>query len=136
MENTSTSLSTRKRSIGVTIFAILFLCGPLWILFQFVNDVRHWGLIKSLPVYLLPFVFSIVFITLATGLFKLKKWSRSACLRGSIVFLAWSWLCAFTPWNPLNLIGLAELSYFISPLYISIPVIFFFTRPKVKEQFK
>ena len=100
---------TKKRSIGVTIFAMLLLVPLVYITITYINEARYWGAIKLLPVYAWNFLIGIALVFLSVGIFKLKNWARLICVWGSAAFFAISWLCGLTGLNPLGLIGLAHI---------------------------
>ncbi|MBF0571929.1 MAG: hypothetical protein HQL12_08690 [Candidatus Omnitrophica bacterium] len=84
---------------------------------------------------LVNFSVSILSIILAIGVFKLKNWARLVWMGGSIVLLLWGWICALANLNPLDVQELGMVIYYY-PNFICLPILVFFTRPKVKEQFK
>jgi len=126
----------KKRPRGVVIFAILFMLVPLNVVIEFIGEVPFYGFRELVPTYFGPFISSVFFIVLSIGIFKLKEWARAICVWGSILFFIWGWTCFLVGWNPLGVMGLGELVYIIYPTIVGIPTLFYFTRPKVKEQFK
>lgn len=126
----------KKRPLGVIIFAILFILVPLSVVIEFIKEVPSYGFRELVPTYFGPFILSVFLIVLSIGIFKLKEWARAICVWGSILFFIWGWSCFLVGWNPLKVMGLGELFYIIYPTIIGIPTLFYFTRPKVKEQFK
>ncbi len=129
----------KKRSVGVTVFGCIGLCGAIldvfWSLFN----------IQNLNLFLL--FIGLIFIFLSYNLLRLKNWSRTLLLRVNIItaFAMTIVVVLILFILPIkDIIGeFKRRGYF---LYTSIlfsitfiytcSFIYFFTRPKVKEQFK
>lgn len=138
----------KKRSIGVTIFAIIglifsgilsFVTSLFYIYgsFKAINDsfvLVRFGAITSqiLLISFIQFFVAIGLIIASLNLFKLKEWSRKLflCLNTVLFFLVSALNPRITKFTKDSIIELA-----ISSIYYLV-FIYFFTRPKVKEQFK
>ena len=129
-------LMKKKKSVGVTIFGYSFFIYPFWIFMELIDEGRFLTFSELMGIEFYILLSSCVsIIAIAIGILRLQNWARLICVYGSILFLIWGLYCGFSDANPFNFVGLAELCYFIYPLIISVPLLIFFTRPKVKEQF-
>jgi len=123
----------KKRSIGVTIFGYLTLICAVWWISNIIRIIVTQGEVESyesMPFYLIG---AIINIALSVGILKLKNWARLIFLWlfgiGSIgMFLGGLWMGG----DNLLLVILSS-SIFLLPGAL---FIYFFTRPKVREQFK
>ncbi len=114
----------KKRSIGVTVFAYLnIVLGILGVL----------ALLTSSGVI----IFTAPLVIVGLGLFKLKEWARKL----EIFFVIFDYL---SKWAIIVIISknyqigvwyLYQTEHIISLIAVII-TIYFFTRPKVKEQFQ
>ncbi len=139
-----------KRSKGVTIFAILILIGGILSLLSELFEIHTVPLFKILICVILH----TAQIICAIGILKLKELARKITFYVYILLTFWLpfTLFAFTskkiegtleklpPEVPLEAGRLLIKFVFTFTIVISIlwfmSVIYFFTRPKVKEQFK
>lgn len=140
----------KKRSKGVTIFAFSLLYFPITGIIRFVIIAAFSYRVREIfvkPSYLQvaykspPFqlFLALVFILLIWGIFKLKKWAYPLLLVASSIFIIslsyglirlFKYISLGNPVDPLIIIEPAIiLCYFVGLVY-------FFTRPKIKEQFK
>lgn len=122
----------QKRSVGIVIFTVSVILICLWTLAYGIMDLLSWGLGIGTGI---AFLATLFLIFLAIEVFKLRNWARLAWIAGSAIILILGWICIFTGWNPAHVESLGGLIYFY-PNFISIPILIFFTRKKVKEQFK
>ena len=134
MENTSTSLSTRKRSIGVTIFGWFYILFSICGFMTLIAAILEWqGML-----YIFAMLGQILlFLGMGIGLLKLREWARKLVVYLNIIvvllFIARTlWLYVFTPESSLFPIGIMAI-FTIVPILLLI--IYFFTRPKVKALF-
>lgn len=115
-----------KRSIGVTLFGWFYIINGLA---EFIEIIWHFikpldKSVEELNVY--GPIIGILFISIGIGLLKLKEWARIAMLiLASIAIVVSPFLILSKPTN--NVIVILLFSCFI---------LFFFTRPKLKEQFR
>ncbi|MFH1202168.1 MAG: hypothetical protein V1674_04690 [Candidatus Omnitrophota bacterium] len=149
MENTSTSLSTRKRSKGVTIFGYwqiiegllgLLLCAVvIWriisphtsevIKLRFERLIYPWHI--NIWFFILPVIgISILSFLVGNGLLKLKEWTRKWAIYLAILGIVFVFSDLFCRGFRSRLIVRAIVN-----VILNVIVIYFFTRPKVKEQF-
>lgn len=139
----------KKRSIGVTIFGIIVtLFGGLPIvglLILFLVSIGKDDIVKiltlkndSISQTLFLFLAYLFFLISGIGILKLKNWARVILITlisinfiASLIGLCFSIIKALK--GNINLFYI--ISAFIS-LLIFVFVVYFFTRPKVKGQFK
>ncbi len=129
-----------KRSKGVTFWAWWFIINGFWKLSATLFRINESGL--GLTTYVS--IGSIILLILGINILRLKEWSRK-------------WIIYFSIFAPFEALFLLPKSKFVATLRMSKPgtkvdgyiffvifftticsliVIYFFTRPKVKEQFK
>lgn len=141
----------KKRSIGVTIFGILFIIGGFNGILKGISFVR----IPSGSFYagLTELVFAGLSLACGYGVLLLREWGRRLTLFYTILsflfYIIW-WLTfgkevaakimeqralRGISGPEVSWIPLASILLFFSLLYAG-AVVFFFTHPKVKEQFK
>ena len=143
----------RKRSVGVTIVSIImFLSGLLsFYIACILRDVYHlWPFEIRMRNFFSPYIFGSTFFILTALIYcvsslyilRLKNWARTIIVRYSTFFVIVLFLyfpvIERTPALG-DLLGMSSflLSCFISPLVLfSLIFLIFFTRPKVKEQFR
>lgn len=127
----------KKRSIGVTLFGILFIIGGLHGTIRGLN-MKDWFTFYSL-------ISSIFLLILGVNILRLKEWAR----KGIIYYLVITTLLGifllpaiFKRQIKLTDIPLAQSDISFIAIFsvamwtiVAIIEIFFFTRPKVKEQF-
>jgi len=80
----------------------------------------------------------ILFLGIGIGLLKLKEWARKFVIYSNIIVILLFisriiWLYVFSPESPLMPFGIMAI---LTVVPILLLVIYFFTRPKVKEQFE
>jgi hypothetical protein len=128
----------RKRSIGITICAYLMIILP----FRFYIDSVLVFLFLSIPISTFPkfilqsyiqrpysIFLQLIGVILGVGLLQLKKWALK------YVFIL-NWFGALIGIIALFLPVNYDLSSKIYTIISSVFFVWFFTRPKVKEQFK
>jgi len=130
----------KKRSVGVTVFSTLFIVSAIsgW--------ARSWSHLKSFGFMgvLYARLMAILLLVIAIKILQLKEWARKGIIYYYIIV---SLVAIFLIPRAvsLNIITEPEIDKMKLPLtvglYIAIlitaaVVIYFFTRPKVKEQFK
>ena len=124
----------KKKSIGVMILTLLILIFGLITTYFAIIGIRLFpsGLFKNLPALKLVWIllpFGILYIASGIGILFLKEWGRKMLLMTSpFIFLIYLLLL---------IIGGIDMRI-MTILYVLMPILFlyFFTRPKVKEQFK
>jgi len=139
-----------RRFVVLTILGILFIISGIT---SIPYNIRH---IKAFPQYpfnnFLHFVFSGLAVASGFGVLKLKKWGRSLAIFYVILASVFSFLWGFflgdeiisefsrqqrirglfVPEISWQIIGRISL---LSSLLLTVFVIFYLTRPKVKQQF-
>ena len=128
----------KRRSIGVMIFGILlllFAVFPIGVLIRALINPVYAVRPGAVAMY---FAMAVMLAILSLGILKFKNWARVVC-----ICMAWIWgisviAVGFTlgpdlSSEPTDFVILGVLFY---ALCVFGPVIFFLTRPKVKEQFK
>jgi len=117
---------TKKRSVGVIVFVILFL--GLTLLWTYnIFTIRY----PLLYTYLAVFITLLTFVT-SIGLFMLKEWGRKLALGLGIYVALKASSCALvgvTSW----VVTLTSLVFIYALIFL---LWWYFTRSKVKEQFK
>ena len=125
-----------KRSLGVTLFGIYFIFSAL---FGFIGSyltikIYHW-------IAYYNFIIFIVLLFLAINILQLKEWSR----KGIIIYQIFTLLAGVFVIIPasselLSHTRMAKSGPFnyqsVIVIVGTLIIIYFFTRPKVKEQFK
>ena len=139
----------KKRSVGVTIFGtIITTFGGLPILAYIISVILCGTMNKAIDIWawrnnsisrtLSTYLTCIAFFIIGLGVLKLKNWSRILLiiLMSMNIVAAVAGLClAIT--NVFNKsLTIPEIGFKFISLLICVFVIFFFTRPKVKEQFR
>jgi len=141
----------KKRSAGVIVFGIIGIIIGLVILYWFVHMLRISILYtfhrpNILSRLLTLFFFSttgISFVVCGISILKLKNWARILIMPLMVIYsilgsyITYAWIILQYPDDPILFkfvlpVG-SYLVFFLAPLIISI---YFFTRSKVKEQFK
>jgi len=148
----------KKKLVGVIILGILIIIGSafnilgvLWILTKNLpaTAIALWGVIGKLN-YLLAFPMGLFFIIFALGVLKLRDRSRKLLvylcildIAGMIIYRLAVYITLFirktemSSW--IQWIQWVNRETILSVLFDLLPVLIFiiyFTRPKVKEQFK
>jgi len=142
----------KKRSIGVTLFSIGFMMIGAIILiyffslaYQFLDKtIKNYSLSRLISICFLLicyyFIPSLFHFMIAIGLFKLKPWVRVILfpfLPLSFIYIAYMLLLYLYTKSPSLPFGKNFYWVAIAIYLIFIVASFiFFTRPKVKEQFK
>jgi len=153
----------KKRSIGVTIVAILLVSYSIWILprlfhilltgaFRIPDPVLHLSPTTQFLRFTVDVVFNFLILIGAIGVFLLKSWARKLTLYTASLFalshLAWG-ICSsllfpvFVKQRNLGQ-GLPDSFFALETFIVGVmPIVcffafavYFFTRPKVKEQFR
>jgi len=134
----------KKRSVGVTIFAILEFLPTFGFTsikyFNFNNPVAQ--SIPNFPIIMYTYLalISIFSPICGIGLLLLKEWGRKIEIIKYIFTYLGFWLiitlgAIFTNTSIIRVFKIAWGRFLLLTIVLMIPV-FFFTRPKVKEQFK
>ena len=144
MEDALTSLSTRKRSKGVTVFGIITILISISYLLPVSIAFLLFLSTSRVPVsfaggdYSKGLILGLCWMTSAIYILKLKKWGRS-----SIIILNCYMIFDNMFWMIFNFNVVfkqatwpATLTIAILNVITAICFIIFFARPKVKEQFK
>ncbi|MFC1593877.1 hypothetical protein ACFL38_00945 [Candidatus Omnitrophota bacterium] len=137
MENASTKLNTRKRSVGVTIFGWWFIVINTFLLLSFALVFRRaWHILEldiliNKIVYIITFFLSFAYIIAGILVLQLKENGRKLVLFVAVAHFLNEILQIFFSTNakPVSLAYLA-ISFSLICGYC-----FFFTRPTVKAQF-
>ena len=114
----------KKRSVGVTIFGWYFILVNL-IALLIIRLLRPEDFLNNLTERPIVIVRLIVYLIIGIGILKLKNWARIGTIVIGIFYIIAAPVAILTA----NIVGILFLLSGISMLY-------FFTRPKVKEQFK
>jgi len=125
----------KKRSIGVTLFPILY------IVFSFIFGMFSISNV-DMPVYLLFALLCLAFIIANIGVLLTREWGRKLYLIFVWVYTAivcYFWY-GFTrvmalPYSKYPLIQAQDL-WILLPIVLCVLSVIYFTRPKVKEQFR
>ncbi len=115
----------KKRSVGVTVFAYLDIIGGILGILALIVGIKI--IIFGAP----------LLIIIGIGLLKLKEWARKFEILLTILGYFFIWVMFFVISKDL-LISLRYMFQFkqIISLLAVIVTVYFFTRPKVKNQFK
>jgi len=115
----------KKRSVGVTVFAYLNIATGILGIFAFISGIK----IIMLGAPLL--------IIIGVGLLKLREWARKLEILTTILSYFFRWIVVFVISKDLltSIRYMFQFKQVISLLAVVI-IIYFFTRPKVKEQFE
>ncbi len=134
----------KKRSVGVTICSIILLAwGSLLIAWVFKQSFRFGSKIFIDTFHFIILASGILSVAASTGLYMLLEWVRKVCVSCSVLssliltFLTLYWVIggflSFTRGGEWGFFYAMMLSPF---LILSLYLLIFLTRPKVKEQFK
>jgi len=138
----------RKRSKGVTAFATLCLgygfSWIFWTVWLYKTYRKGWLHFESINSYTCLYaIFIMLALAIGIGLFMLKEWGRKMALGLGTCYLLYSWYEAIKDATYLHQGKMAVSDFFIvipiSLAIIGVPIFllwWFFTRPKVKEQFR
>lgn len=152
----------KKRSIGVTIFAIIFLILGLFDFYQYlpdliqilqeenyIEDPDYWagpisdGIKRYPPGYradlVRQFIYSVCFVLVGIGLLLLNKWARYLTLVLSLIFIYYCIRNISCYSHPVGLRGFQYNKFFhlnFAGLIIFIFTFCFFCFPKIRKQFK
>lgn len=131
----------KKRSVGVRVVAIAMLiygilCLIICIWQKHFYSLFHYGIDDAKDMIgLLAFLFchhqlldGMVYLIASVFILTFKNWARKFTVISSII------LFLFT--LPTAIYGLIDSAYLRPQLILYTLIIFFFTRPKVKEQFR
>ena len=125
----------KKRSKGVTIFGWLYIilsaCGVM----SLIAAIIEWQGMFYIFAMLAQIIF---FLRIGRGLLKLQEWTRKWIIYLNIIvillFISRTiWLYVSSPESRLLPIGIMAI---LTTVPILLLIIYFFTRPKVKEQFE
>ena len=155
MNNTSTKLSTRKRSVGVTVIGIFSIILALCIQYvctvffidicpkPFTGSISQFHLIEAFFLIIIPALFNVGLIGIAIFLIKRRDWARRLliaiypCLSLPLISLAVFVHVPGSVVTPEQQLTANITSLFLSPTILLILwSCFYLTRPKVKEQFQ
>ena len=138
----------KKRSKGVTIFGIFFIFGSIAGLFTSGFNLFILDLDKTIVFY--TFISSILLLILGINILRLKEWARKGTIyyhiATTLIGIYLSPLISNQSAIRLKNLGVTQKEIpditttsnfaLIIPILLTLIVIYFFTRPKVKEQFK
>jgi hypothetical protein len=124
----------KKRSPGVTISGIVFIIWPIFYLVRIamaslnLTNCLFFSFLPNIsnPIFLLQ---KLLFILCGIGILRLAKWGRILVLCISSFGIV-VWVAAIIVKSPLSLMN--KLLHVIIYVFLC----WFFTRPKIKEQFK
>ena len=125
----------KKRSIGITILGFSLLLPVISILLQFLPRVLLYCQFRRInfTADFLVILTSVPFIVASIGILKLKNWARIFCIYWvALIGLYFCYLCLSVGYLSLRSI----LEALVVSVIPAIVIIFYLTRPKVKEQFK
>jgi len=139
MENNNSAQHLRKRPVGVVVFGIIAIIIGSIIFYSIIPLTKF-----TYPFYLhsLPyFIVAILFILSGVGILKLKNWARILFF---LLMIIWSFFglqasrymqVYYLIYRKSHSLGpiIGWVVYFLLP---SLAAFYYFTRPKVKEQFK
>ena len=125
----------KKRSPGVTLCGVLFIIWPLFYLVRvFLSSLRltQFTFFSFLPDIQNPvfFIQKILFIACGIGILRLKKWARILALCISLFGIVVWLLITIIFRSPLPLAN--KIVHIVIYVFLG----WFFSLPKVKEQFK
>ena len=132
----------KKRSVGVTVIGILFI---LQALFSFGILLTRPSLAKDLPSLVYVISYSMVLAITGVGIFLLKRWAlilSLALITAKTIQLIWMSILDIgtvskSPEFAYNIPPVGVLiALIIIFIFVGGGVIYYLTRPKVKEQFK
>ena len=130
MENTSTSLSTRKRSVGVTILGYLMIALPIIdFIVKFIfayPDIQILQLMFPVP----RIAFMVIQIITGVGLLHLRYWASRLVTYIAALYIIVGIIVVVKP--PVSFL---TFILGIIGLILGICLNIFFTRPKVKALF-
>ena len=139
----------KKRSKGVTVFAWISVLGVVGAIHSFLTLDK----IMASPIWQATYstlpnsycyvaqsrniIYAIAYLIAAKGLFKLLKWARMYMIIFAIVAAIYNIISLFL-YSSYFFAQRPLMMYFVIAMILlwSGIVIYFFTRPKVKEQFK
>ena len=141
----------KKRSVGIMICGVIMLFYSLYLLrnstmafFNFKNLPLFYRVRMVMrPVCLITLLPGLIYLIASVGILRMKNWSRLLIIYFSILLLLLIFYVAISiipgiirrDFEGPAAIGLLPLVLII-PLLPSLLFLIFFTRPKVKEQFK
>jgi hypothetical protein len=142
----------KKMSVGVKVMGIIFLLIGIWGLLNLVIGIRAslssgiWfthRFLSNIRMWILPIV-QTLFLVLSFGIFKKIRWTPIL----AIMLASFHGLC-YVYWLPyminaergLKILGacralVIDASSFLFVICFQVFIIYFFTRPQVKEQFR
>ncbi len=122
-----------KRSIGVTVFGIsLLLIAGIYItivIVDFLQPLTDYGDSRYDRLNIALLLLWALLIISSIGILKLKNWARVISL-----LITWIVCTPIVLCSPMA--GKDAYMFFILGLVIIVPITFFLTHPKVKEQFR
>ena len=132
-------MMNKRRSIGITSVGILMLMYSLWFLGGIIFDYSEFlpesmlfftpsDFMNSQGGWFLPPLIGIIFFIFSIGILKLKDWARKFTVYFSALIFFLSSILLFSGGG----IGMLV----IIPFLPSVIFLIFFTRTKIKEQFK
>jgi len=124
----------KKKSAGVLAYGIFFIICGIVCLISYFNLILSTYCSDYLFVSIIMLPLIAMSFLLGVGLLKLKNWARILCMwTASAVGLFLMFAVAFG----LGGVNFGSLGVGLVLIFVATgPIIFFFTRPKVKEQFK
>jgi len=134
----------KKRSKGVTVFGILLICSPLIIslvavilLLTFTSIPLKFFLKATIKTWMSNYSILIFLakIFLGVGVLKLKEWARKLVIVFAGVGLFGLLINCYIKSDIIFTDNLTLVIMLLSFIEVSL-FLYFFTRPKVKEQFK
>ena len=132
MEKSGSTNSPRRRSIGVTVFGVLGIIFSILILFTITPKVFTNIKIQTV----LQITAALVWLFFSIGVLKLKSWARPGLIVVAIYFIVDTFLPPKIFLESLKKYPIPSLIMITISLIFFCYTIYFFTHPKVKEQFK
>ncbi len=129
-----------KRSFGVTIFSLVLLILAIVIIINLIKasffSHLYCALYELLLYDLILLAAAVLLIILSIGIWQLRNWARITCLWIAAIAGVYIFLFGLALGGTYGVtFDVIIESLLCSSLPIA-PIIFFFTRPKVKKQFK
>jgi hypothetical protein len=131
----------KKRPIGITILGIFGICAGCFGLLVFLPMYKHYNIF----IYSYAIIWNILMIGIGIGLLKLKKWARLGEL--ITIFIKWVYILSekiylFVVKTPASSEQYAYSNPILKDLIgffwilITVVIVYYLTRPKVKEMFR
>lgn len=117
----------KKRSVGVTIFGIF----AIMFSFAYLTEIQRLSKVIDLKIVV---IMGISFLVFGIFILKLKNWARILFL-----FVIGGQSLIYVSWGFAHGANKGFLEYFVMlivAVFLFLVSLYYFTRPKVKEQFK